>query len=208
MQTLTLQNPTPHLRWPATCAGTSPWWGSPRWRPPWRWRRRRRQTGRCGCCPAPGRMASPHRYCRRTGRNLEGNGGTQPQPQPSWVPPSPQRPAACHRQRAHVSPEEFLHLMDMGVVGDFVGEVSASASSLWLGSVSDSSRTDTSEPGEQGALTASTARCGPALAAPHFPTARALPQSCSPDITRRQCDPSRSQPGHRLPFLRGLTLLA
>lgn len=61
--------------------------------------------------------------------------------------------------------------MDIGVVGDFVGEVSASASSLWLGSVSDSSRTDTSEPGEQGALTASTARCGPALAAPHFPTA-------------------------------------
>jgi len=45
--------------------------------------------------------------------------------------------------------------MDMGVVGDFVGEVSASASSLWLGSVSDSSRTDTSEPGEQAELTAS-----------------------------------------------------
>lgn len=36
--------------------------------------------------------------------------------------------------------------MDLGVVGDFVGEASASASSLWLGSVSDSSLTDTSEP--------------------------------------------------------------
>lgn len=39
--------------------------------------------------------------------------------------------------------------MDFGVVGDFVGEVSASASSLWLGSVSDSSLTDTSEPGRR-----------------------------------------------------------
>lgn len=47
----------------------------------------------------------------------------------------------------HLLPDEFLHLMDFGVVGDFVGEVSASASSLWLGSVSDSSLTDTSEPG-------------------------------------------------------------
>lgn len=48
---------------------------------------------------------------------------------------------------AHFLPDEFLHLTDFGVVGDFVGEVSASASSLWLGSVSDSSLTDTSEPG-------------------------------------------------------------
>lgn len=47
----------------------------------------------------------------------------------------------------HLLPDEFLHLTDFGVVGDFVGEVSASASSLWLGSVSDSSLTDTSEPG-------------------------------------------------------------
>lgn len=43
-------------------------------------------------------------------------------------------------------PDEFLHLTDLGVVGDLVGEVSASASSLWFWSVSDSSLTDTSEP--------------------------------------------------------------
>lgn len=47
----------------------------------------------------------------------------------------------------HTLPDEFLHLTALGVVGDFVGEVSVSASSLWFGSVSDSSRTDTSEPG-------------------------------------------------------------
>lgn len=62
-------------------------------------------------------------------------------------PPITQAPPRPGQALAHLLPDEFLHLMDLGVVGDFVGEVSASASSLWLGSVSDSSLTDTSEPG-------------------------------------------------------------
>lgn len=32
----------------------------------------------------------------------------------------------------HNVPEEFLHLTFFGVVGDFVGEASGSASSLWF----------------------------------------------------------------------------
>lgn len=41
-------------------------------------------------------------------------------------------------------------LTGLGVVGDLVGDVSGSASSLWFGSVSDSSLTETSEPGRGG----------------------------------------------------------
>lgn len=44
----------------------------------------------------------------------------------------------------HNVPEEFLHLMFFGVVGDLVGDASGSASSLWLGSLSLSSRTERS----------------------------------------------------------------
>lgn len=44
----------------------------------------------------------------------------------------------------HNVPEEFLHLMFFGVVGDLVGDASGSASSLWFGSLSLSSRTERS----------------------------------------------------------------
>lgn len=46
-----------------------------------------------------------------------------------------------------VVPEEFLLLMDFGVVGDFVGDGSVSPSSLGFSSVSDSSLMEMSEPG-------------------------------------------------------------
>lgn len=41
-------------------------------------------------------------------------------------------------------PEEFLHLTFLGVVGDLVGDTSASASSLWIWSLSFSSLTEVS----------------------------------------------------------------
>lgn len=46
--------------------------------------------------------------------------------------------------RGHCVPEEFLHLTFFGVVGDLVGEASGSPSSLWVWSLSLSSRTERS----------------------------------------------------------------
>lgn len=46
-----------YLRWQGTSCGTSPWWGSPHWLPPWQWRMQRQLTRRCVCCRAPGRTS-------------------------------------------------------------------------------------------------------------------------------------------------------
>lgn len=39
---------------------------------------------------------------------------------------------SAHAYLGHNVPEEFLHLMFFGVVGDLVGEASRSPSSLWF----------------------------------------------------------------------------